>query len=73
MAAHFWQFSNHKMAKKENFQILCNTIVKLHTGKLQTKFQVPGMSAIQMNEFSVSRFEGFAHTVLTGKYHFQKF
>ena len=43
MAAIFWQFSSHKMAKKQNFQNRLTKFVELHADKLQTKFQVPSI------------------------------
>lgn len=43
MATHFWQFTSHKMAKKQNFQNCYVKFVKLHTGKLITKFQDPSI------------------------------
>ena len=49
MAALFWQFSSHKMAKKQNFQNRYTKFVELRTENLQTKFKVLNIKAVQMN------------------------
>ena len=71
MAAIFWQFSRHKMAKKQNLQNRYIQPAELHTEKPQTKPQVPSMQAVQMNAPHVHpsgfRFEVPARTAITGK------
>ena len=39
----------HKIAKKQNCQNLSTRFADLHISKVQSKFQVPSMYAVQMN------------------------
>ena len=49
MAATFWQFFGHNLAKMRNSQNPYSTFVKCQTRNVHSKFQVPSMFAVQMN------------------------
>ena len=74
MAAIFWQFFAHKMAKIQKFESI--RFLELLTRKVHAKFQVPSMHGVQMNVLFVlyeeSRFEVRAPIAITHEPRFSK-
>ena len=49
----------HKMAKKQNFQNRYNKFVECHTGKVNSKFQVPSMKVLFFGQLMAKKWRPY--------------